>query len=232
LFDRTGTLEARIFDNVDAAEAAFNNDDYLLVAGKVTAFHGKPQLVVEKLERLDAGPIDANEFTKPAPAATATPGAAAERPAHVSASSGESAGGRMPKHIRQKLIGLLDDPAISSGIDALVRHLERYIDERVSERLGEKPSHESRPGHPERSGGGESRRSRGFGGAPKIEHRPKVDEKSEKSEKPAPRDSGLPRDLAFKPFNALAPTSSGDAATQEAPAAAPSSTPTPTSNGS
>jgi RecG-like helicase len=169
LNDKTGTLDARIFDNVDAAEAAFQNDDYLLVAGKVIAFHGKPQLVVEKLEKLDAGPIDPKEFTAPPPSSPPIETAP-----------------RMSKHLRQRLIAVLDDPAVSSGLEALVRHLERYIDERIAERGGER---------------GEKKKDR-EPVKPRVEHKPKAEEK----EKPPARDTGLPRDLAFKPFNALAPT--------------------------
>jgi RecG-like helicase len=170
LFDKTGTLEARIFDNVDAADAAFANDDFLLVAGKVIAFHGKPQLVIEKLERLDAGPIDAKEFTPPPPPA----------PPPIETAP------RMTKHLRHRLIALLDDPAVSSGLEALVRHLEHYIDERIAERAGGEGRKPAKP-------------------HPKVEHRPKVEEKEKEKEKPSARDSGLPKDLAFKPFNALAP---------------------------
>jgi RecG-like helicase len=177
LFDKTGTVDARIFDNVDAAEAAFANDDYLLVAGKVIAFHGKPQLVVEKLEKLDAGPIDAKEFSAPPP----PPPPPVEN------------GPRMSKQLRQKLLAVLDDPAVSSGIEALVRHLERYIDERIAERTGTEPPRKAmKPG-------------------PKVEHRPKPDDKEKEKEKPPARDSGLPKDLAFKPFNALAPSAEGAA---------------------
>jgi RecG-like helicase len=176
LFDKTGTLDARIFDNVDAAEAAFQNDDFLLVAGKLIAFHGKPQLVIEKLEKLDAGPIDAKEFAPP--------------PSPPSAPSPAESGPRMSKHLRQRLIALLDDPAVSSGLEALVKHLERYIDDRIAERTG----------------GGERER-KAVKPQPKVEHRPRAEEreKEKEKEKPAARDSGLPKDLAFKPFNALAP---------------------------
>jgi RecG-like helicase len=175
LFDKTGTLDARIFDNVDAAEAAFQNDDYLLVAGKLIAFHGKPQLVIEKLEKLDAGPIDAKEF---APPPTPPPAAPSEPSA------------RMSKQLRQRLLAVLDDPAVSSGLEALVKHLERYIDDRIAERTG----------------GGERER-KAVKPQPKVEHRPRAEEreKDKDKDKPPARDSGLPKDLAFKPFNALAP---------------------------
>ncbi|MCL2314444.1 MAG: OB-fold nucleic acid binding domain-containing protein, partial [Proteobacteria bacterium] len=67
LVDKTGTLPARIFDNVETAEAAFQEDDYLLVKGTVINFKGKPQLVVEQLERLAPEPINPSEFVPPPP---------------------------------------------------------------------------------------------------------------------------------------------------------------------
>jgi DNA polymerase III alpha subunit len=180
LFDRSGRLDGRIFDNVEAAEAAFANDDYLLVSGKVSLFHGKPQLIVERLEKLDPGPMDPNEFTPPALPAAHEKGdkpERAERPERPE---------RMSKQTRQRLLNLLDDPAVSAGVEGLLKHLERYIDERVEQRL---------------SGGGEQK-------APRPPKPPR--EEREKEKKPAePHKSGLPKDLAFKPFNALAPEPSG-----------------------
>ena len=68
LVDRTGEVDGRVFDNVEAADQAFSADDYLLVKGKIGHFHGKSQVVIDRLERLDAGPIDAAEFAfTPAP---------------------------------------------------------------------------------------------------------------------------------------------------------------------
>jgi hypothetical protein len=172
LFDKTGRIDGRIFENVDAAEATFQNDDYLLVSGKVAVFHGKAQIVVERLEKLDPGPMDPKEFTPP-------PEREREKPTEGAPSA---KGG---KGTRQRLLNLLDDPAIASGVDALMRHLERYIDERVEQRLfgrGPKPERPERPDRPERP------------------------ERHEKKPEPPkePHKSGLPKDLAFKPFTALA----------------------------
>jgi 3'-5' exoribonuclease len=67
LVDRTGELDARIFERVDELEPAFAEGDYVLVQGGVISFHHKPQLVIEKLEKLDPEPIDPKEFTPAAP---------------------------------------------------------------------------------------------------------------------------------------------------------------------
>lgn len=65
LADRTGVVDARIFDNVDAAEGSFADGDYVLLKGEVIGFHGKPQVVITQLEKLDPEPIDPAEFTPP-----------------------------------------------------------------------------------------------------------------------------------------------------------------------
>jgi len=172
LLDKSGRLDGRIFDNVDAAEAAFQNGDYLLVSGKVAVFHGKPQLVIEKLEKLDPGPIDEKEFTPPP---------APEKP------PAEKNEPRTSKQTRQRLLNLLDDPAVSAGLEALLKHLERYIDERVEQRLSGGGAASEKPPRRER------------------ERPPRPEREEKKAEPKAEHKSGLPKDLAFKPFSALAP---------------------------
>ncbi len=66
LSDRTGDVDARIFDRAEEYEAKFLQNDYVLVDGQVISFHGKPQVVVETLDRLEAEPIDSREFIAPA----------------------------------------------------------------------------------------------------------------------------------------------------------------------
>jgi 3'-5' exoribonuclease len=65
LSDRTGDVDARIFDRAEEYESKFLQNDYLLVEGQVISFHGKPQVVVETLDRLEPEPIDAREFIAP-----------------------------------------------------------------------------------------------------------------------------------------------------------------------
>ncbi len=65
LSDRTGDVDARIFDRAEEYEAKFLQNDYVLVEGQVISFHGKPQVVVETLDRLEPEPIDAREFIAP-----------------------------------------------------------------------------------------------------------------------------------------------------------------------
>jgi RecG-like helicase len=191
LVDKTGEVDSRIFDAVESAETSFRDDDYLLVKGKVIAFHGKPQLVIDALERLDPGPIDAKEF-----AYTAPPAPVAEREAGARHETPKPSGGH--RAIKQRILELLDDPKVAQGLDALLRHLDQYIDERVAQKTG-----------------GAAPREREHAKKPQIEKRPRVDfrarhadEKHEGDSKPAekssPRDPSLPKDLTFKPLSMLA----------------------------
>ena len=66
LSDRTGDVDARIFDRAEEFESKFLQNDYLLVVGQVISFHGKPQVVIETLDRLEPEPIDPKEFVAPA----------------------------------------------------------------------------------------------------------------------------------------------------------------------
>ena len=94
----------------------------------------------------------------------------------------------MSKQLRQKLIGLLDDPQVAAGFEAVVRHLERYIDDRIAEK-----ERGPRPPRPERPDRRERHEARG------------KPENPDPTPPRTPRDAGIPKDLAFKPFNALAP---------------------------
>jgi 3'-5' exoribonuclease len=73
LADRTGEVDARVFDQVEAAEALFQAGDHLLVRGEVISFHGKSQVVIHALEKLDPEPLDPKEFTPPPAPAPAPP---------------------------------------------------------------------------------------------------------------------------------------------------------------
>ena len=66
LSDKTGDVDGRIFDGIEQLESTFGTGDYVLVQGEVISFHGKPQILVSTIERLDPEPIDPREFTSPA----------------------------------------------------------------------------------------------------------------------------------------------------------------------
>lgn len=192
LTDRTGEVDGRVFENVEAADGAFSTGDYLLLKGRVGSFHGKAQIVIDRLERLDPEPIDPKEFEFTAPPAPAPE--AKEKDRERRADKPERHDDDAPSHkaARQRLLKLLDNPTIALGLDALLTQLEKQIEERVVARLSGQPLPSP-------------------GAGPKVEKRPRPPrpERSEghRAEAPKPeaprRDASLPEGLAFKPFKAL-----------------------------
>ncbi len=193
LHDRTGEVDGRVFDNVDAADQAFQAGDYLLLAGKVGHFHGKPQIVIERLERLDPEPIDPAEFAYTAPATPAPEVKDAREPKESKAKTERLAddAGHGHKAARQRLLKLLDSPEVTGALDVLVRHLEKLIDERIERRLATGKPPETRPDRPKKG--------------PKVEHRGPGGDHHPPSARPTPpkRDPALPDGLAFKPLSQL-----------------------------
>lgn len=185
LSDRTGEVDGRVFENVEAADGAFTVGDYLLLQGRVGQFHGKTQIVVDRLERLDSGPIDPKEFefTAPPPEAKEEKEKRRDRD-----ESGDAAG---HKAARQRLLKLLDNPTIALGLDALLSQIEKQIEDRVVARLSGHPAPASNSG-------------------PRVERKPKAQRhqhhdapKAEEAKTELKRDGSLPEGLAFKPFKAL-----------------------------
>jgi 3'-5' exoribonuclease len=107
LSDKTGDIDARIFDDVDRREAAFAAGDYVLAQGEVITFHGKGQILISEIERLDPEPIDRKEFG----------------PVHSMADESRAvaqireAGARVhDPHLRALMAAFLDDPEIAEGL--------------------------------------------------------------------------------------------------------------------
>ncbi len=125
--DRTGEVDGRVFEGVDALENAFHQDDYVLVKGQVVSFHGKPQVIAESLERLDPEPIDPAEFAlPPAPVepTTPTPTRPAPPPTEAKSQDGARATAQIRElvervddpHVKALLLAFLDDPDIARGL--------------------------------------------------------------------------------------------------------------------
>ena len=123
--DRTGEIDGRIFERVEAAEGAFQVGDYVLVKGQVVAFHGKPQLVAETVERLDPEPIDAAEFAPPPAESPPAPAARAPEPSgETPAGDGIRAAAQIrdlverveDPHVKALLLAFLDDPEVARGL--------------------------------------------------------------------------------------------------------------------
>jgi 3'-5' exoribonuclease len=186
LVDKTGQIDARVFENTDQAEAAFSAGEYLLVKGKIGTFHGKLQMVIDRLERLDSGPIDAAEFEYVAPPEPVKPEAAALHPApSANDVATATAPSSSPKAMRQRILRLLDDPKVVAALDVLLTAMQGK-EAAPAGGFAAAPSRRH------------ERRERG----PRVEHKPKSDDA--RPEKPElKRDPGLPEGLSFKPLTAL-----------------------------
>lgn len=62
LGDRTGTLEAKMWDNIAQFERGFAADDVVMVKGYVNRFNGRPQIIVESIARLEPDKVDFGDF--------------------------------------------------------------------------------------------------------------------------------------------------------------------------
>lgn len=67
LMDRTGTIEARVWDNVERFAPLFDSGDFIETSGVAVAYQGKVQLKVDKLKRLEPRSIDPEEFLPQSP---------------------------------------------------------------------------------------------------------------------------------------------------------------------
>ncbi|HEY1905841.1 MAG TPA: OB-fold nucleic acid binding domain-containing protein, partial [Myxococcaceae bacterium] len=131
LGDRTGEVDARVFEQVDTIEPTFQTGDLVLVRGHVTQFQGKPQVLLEQVDRLDPEPIDPAEFEvppAPPPPAPSAPAAQSGTPAAVKptpepsrpAADGARAVGQIRElvervsdpNVKALLLAFLDDPVV------------------------------------------------------------------------------------------------------------------------
>ncbi|KFA94316.1 HD domain-containing protein [Archangium violaceum] len=126
LVDKSGEIDARVFDKVEALEPTFSPGDYVLVRGNVIGFHGKSQVVIEALEKLDPEPLDPKEFEPPAreeqPAPKAAAPAREEQPAPKAReeqatpkAGGDGHGGaRAVGQIRELITERVNDPNVKA----------------------------------------------------------------------------------------------------------------------
>jgi 3'-5' exoribonuclease len=62
LADRTGDLDAKMWDNVADVLDAFERDDFVQVKGIIQVFHNKPQLTIHKVRRMDESEIEVTDY--------------------------------------------------------------------------------------------------------------------------------------------------------------------------
>src|SRR5215469_13920443 len=62
LGDRTGEVDAKMWDNVAEVMDTFDRDDFVKVKGLLQIFHNRPQLTIHKMRRLDDNEVDFTDF--------------------------------------------------------------------------------------------------------------------------------------------------------------------------
>lgn len=62
LSDKTGELEAKIWENVEELAPLFERDDFVKVKGAVQVFRKKPQLTIHKLRRMEENEVDLADY--------------------------------------------------------------------------------------------------------------------------------------------------------------------------
>jgi 3'-5' exoribonuclease len=62
LMDKTGEIEAKVWDNVDVLGGIFEKDDFIAVRGKATVYLNKMQLVISELKRIPESEVELSDF--------------------------------------------------------------------------------------------------------------------------------------------------------------------------
>ncbi len=62
LADRTGHIDAKVWDNVAEIMGTFEQDDFVKVRGLINKYNGRMQLTVHKLKRLEEPEIDYSDY--------------------------------------------------------------------------------------------------------------------------------------------------------------------------
>jgi len=62
LSDKTGEIDAKMWDNVREVMDTFDRDDFVSAKGRVQLYQNKPQFTIHKLRRLDEAEVDFADF--------------------------------------------------------------------------------------------------------------------------------------------------------------------------
>ena len=62
LADRTGQIEAKMWDGVPEAMNTFEQDDFIKVRGLLNKYNGRFQLTIHKIRSMDAGEVDYTDY--------------------------------------------------------------------------------------------------------------------------------------------------------------------------
>jgi len=103
LGDRTGELDAKMWDNVAEVIDGFDRDDFVKVKGLIQVFHNRPQLTIHKMRRMDNSEVDFADYFP-----------CSKRDTGEMWSELRSLVGQMKNpHLKGLLEALLDDPEIA-----------------------------------------------------------------------------------------------------------------------
>src|SRR5436190_12185975 len=62
LADRTGEVDAKMWDNVSDVLNEFERDDFVKVKGIIQVFHNKPQMTIHKMRRMDESEVQFSDY--------------------------------------------------------------------------------------------------------------------------------------------------------------------------
>ncbi|MGC8794710.1 MAG: 3'-5' exoribonuclease YhaM family protein, partial [Bryobacteraceae bacterium] len=60
--DRTGEIDAKMWDNVAEVMETFDRDDFVRVKGQIQIYNNRPQFTIHKMQRVDASEVDPTDF--------------------------------------------------------------------------------------------------------------------------------------------------------------------------
>jgi 3'-5' exoribonuclease len=103
LGDKTGELDAKMWDNVAEVIDNFDRDDFVKVKGLIQVFHNRPQLTIHKMRRMDSSEIDFGDYFP----------CSRRDPAEMWCELRGVVSGMENRHLKALLEALLDDPVIA-----------------------------------------------------------------------------------------------------------------------
>jgi 3'-5' exoribonuclease len=103
LSDRTGEIEAKMWDNVADVMDTFDRDDFVRVRGLVQIFHNRLQLSVHRLQRLCESDVDCTDYFP----------VSKRNPDEMMAELLGVVRGIGNPHLRRLVLALIEDPAIA-----------------------------------------------------------------------------------------------------------------------
>jgi 3'-5' exoribonuclease len=103
LGDRTGEIDAKMWDNVADVMEAFDRDDFVRIKGLMQIFHNRPQLTVHRVRRLEDSEVDFADYFP----------SSQRQPEEMWAELRQIVAGIGNPHLRGLVDALLDDPEIA-----------------------------------------------------------------------------------------------------------------------